>query len=135
MGVIKDDKTGEVVKELKGKDGSYGAKIVPVKDGERLDKFPKEELALKFMELKDTYSEEEKKKIQDELMKHVSEEAVTCNECHKSDGYINLSTLGYSQDRINELARLEIIKLIDEYKEFFIPTMFDPSVAGKKRGS
>lgn len=128
-----DNSTGAVIKELKGKDGSYGAKIIPVKGTERLDKFPKEDLALKYMKLKDTYTEEEKKKIQDELMKHISKEAITCKECHKRDGYINFSALGYSQVRINELTRLEIIKLIYEYKEFFIPTMFDPSVVGKLR--
>lgn len=128
-----DDKTGEIVNELKGKDGSYGAKIVPVKGLERLDKFPKEELALEYMKLKDTYTEDEKKKIQDEIMKHVSKEPLTCKECHKKDGYLNFSALGYSQDRINVLTRLEIIKLIDEYKEFFIPTMFDPTVVGKPR--
>ena len=126
-----DDKTGEVVKEPKGKDGSYGAKIVPVKDGERLDKFPKEKLALEYMKLEDTYTEEEKKKIQDELMKHVSEEAITCKECHKRDGYLDFSIVGYSQTRIKELTQLEIIKLIDEYKKFYLPTMFDPSVVRK----
>jgi len=128
-----DNLTGKVVKEIKGQNGSYGAKIVPLKEGERLDKFPKEDLAFKYMKFKDTYSEEEKKRIQDELMKHISKEPLTCKECHKRDGYLNFSTLGYSQERINQLTRLEIIKLIDEYKEFFIPTMFDPSVVGKLR--
>jgi len=128
-----DNITGEVVKELTGKDGSYGAKIVPLKGGERLDKFPKEEMALEYMKRKDTYTEDEKKKIQDELMKHVSKEPLTCKECHKRDGYLTFSALGYSQPRVAELTRLEIIKLIDEYKEFFIPTMFDPSVVGKPR--
>jgi len=128
-----DNLTGEVVQELKGGNGSYGAKVVPVKGGKRLDEFPQKELALEYMKLKDTYTEDEKKKIQDEIMKHISEEAVTCKECHKRDGYVNFSALGYKQDRINELLRLEIIKLIDEYEEFFIPTMFDPSVMGKPR--
>jgi len=128
-----DDKTGEAVQELKGKDENYHAKVVPVKEGERLDEFPQKELALEYMKHKDTYTEDEKKKIQDEIMKHVSKEAVTCEECHKRDGYINFSALGYKQDRVNELIRLEIIKLINEYEEFFIPTMFDPSVMGKPR--
>lgn len=126
-----DDKTGDVVKELKGKVGSYGAKIVPLKDGERLDAFPQEELAREFMSKKDAYTEDEKKKIQDELMKHISKEAVACNECHKRKGYLNFSTLGYNQARISELSRLEIIKLIDEYNDFYLPTMFDPSSVRK----
>jgi cytochrome c553 len=130
-----DDISGEVVKKLKGKDGNYGAKIVPVKDGKRLDDFPKKELALEFMRLEDTYAEAEKKKIQEEIMEHISKEALTCKDCHKRDGYINFSTLGYAQDRINRLTRLEIIQLIDEYKEFYLPTMFDPRKVGREGGT
>lgn len=128
-----DDKTGEVVKELKGTTGNYRAKIVPVKGDERLDTFPNEELALEYMKLKDMYTEEEKKKIQDELMEHVSKEPITCEECHQKKGYLNYNALGYNQVRSTELSRIEIVKISKEYEEFYLPTMFDPSVV-KRRG-
>jgi cytochrome c553 len=128
-----DDKTGQVVTELKGTQGSYGAKIVPLREGRRLDIFPKEALALEFMKMKDTYTEEERKKIREELMQHISKEAVTCKECHRQQGYLPLATIGYSQSRIDQLAQLEVIKLIEEYTKFYLPTMFDPDAAGRQK--
>lgn len=127
-----DDATGQAVTELKGAQGSYGAKIVPLRGGRRLDIFPKEALALEFMNKRDTYTEEERKKIQEELMQHISKEALTCRECHRLQGYLPLAAIGYSQSRMDQLAQLEVIKLIDEYTKFYLPTMFDPGVAGKK---
>lgn len=127
-----DNKTGGAVTEIQGKKGSYGAKIVPLRGDGRLDVFPKEALALEFMKMRDTYTEDERNKIQEELMEHISKEAVTCKECHQRQGYLPLSVLGYSQSRIDHLAQLEVIKLIDEYTKFYLPTMFDPGVAGKK---
>jgi len=127
-----DNKTGSVLTELQGSKGSYGAKIVPLRGDERLDAFPKAALALEFMQMRDSYSEEQRKKIQEELMQHISKEALTCKECHRKESYLPLSTLHYSQDRIDQLVQLEVIKLIDEYTKFYLPTMFDPGAAGKK---
>ena len=126
-----DDKSGQEIKTPVGSLGSYGAKIVPTKGGARLDEFPKEALAIQYMDNEKTYSDDEKKKIQQELMEHISEEAVTCKDCHKKEGYVNFGTLGYARERINRLVRLEIIQLIDEYKEFYLPTLFDPDKAGR----
>ncbi len=125
-----DDVTGEPLNKVKGNKGSYGAKIVPVKDGERLDNFPNKELAMQYMNLKDTYSEEKKRKTRDELMKHISKKPVTCEECHTKNGYLDLKYLGYDSRRINRLTQLSVLKLVDEYSEFYLPTMLYP---GKKR--
>jgi hypothetical protein len=129
-----DDKTGEVVDELEGTVGNYGAKIVPVKNNQRLDAFPKEALALDYMKLKDTYTEDEKKRIRDELMEHIAQEPITCEECHCKESYLNYTDLGYSFVRSFELSRIEIVKISKEYEEFHLPTMFDPSVVKGERG-
>jgi cytochrome c553 len=128
-----DDTTGRPLTEIQGTQGSYGAKIVPLREGSRLDIFPKEELAREFMKMKDTYSDEERKRIQQELMQHISKEAVTCKECHRPEGYLTLNTLGYSQSRMEQLAQLEVIKLIDDYTKFYLPTMFDPNATGRNK--
>lgn len=114
------------VLEFKGSQGSYHAKIVPVKNGQRLDRSPEGKMALVEYLKMDTHPEAQEEKILDEFMQHVSEEAVTCRECHKKGGYLNFSSLGYDPSRINRLTRLEIMKLIEEYNEFYLPTMFVP---------
>lgn len=123
-----DDRSGRVLTEISGSDGNYGAKIVPIKDNKRLDIFPKEELAREYMLKQDTYTEEEKKKLQDELMAHISEEPVACKECHHEKGYINFTTLGYTPVIASNLSHISIVKLSEEYNEFHLPTMFDPCV-------
>jgi hypothetical protein len=123
-----DNRTGLILKEISGSDGNYGAKIIPIKGEKRLDIFPKEELAREYMLHQKTYSEEKKKKLQAELMAHISEEPVTCKECHHEKGYIDFTTLGYTTDRASNLSHISIVKLSEEYKEFHLPTMFDPCV-------
>ncbi len=124
-----DDQTGAVVKELKGKEGNYGAKIVPVKEGavgaERLDKFPEETLALDFLKNKDTYTAEQKEKIKQQLMKHISKQPIICEECHCKNGYLNYISLGYSSARSSDLSRIEIVRMIQEYKAFRFPIMLE----------
>jgi len=65
-------------------------------------------------------------------MSHISEKALSCKDCHIKDGYLNFNKLGYNRLRIEKLTRLDIVQMLDEYKDFYLPTMFDPGKAGKK---
>jgi len=123
-----DDKTGSMITEPSGSDGNYGAKIVPVKGTVRLDTFPKEELAREYIMNEDSYTDEEKKRMQDELMEHIAKEPVTCEECHHDKGYIDFVALGYTPVVVENLSHISIVKLSNEYEEFHLPTMFDPCV-------
>jgi hypothetical protein len=129
-----DDRTGLILKEVSGSDGNYGAKIVPIKDDKRLDTFPKEGLAREYMLNQDTYTEEEKERLQAELMAHISEEPVKCEECHHEKGYIDFTALGYTPVITSNLSHVSIVKLTEEYKEFHLPTMFDPCVVKGEDG-
>jgi hypothetical protein len=123
-----DDKTGRELAAIKGTDENYGAKIVPIKPAglsfERLDKFPEENLALEFMQKKDSYTPEQTDAIKKQLMKHISKNPVICEECHNKPGYMNYSELGYNTARTEDLSRIEIVKLIKEYKDFKFPVIF-----------
>ena len=123
-----DDKTGKALEKLVGKDGNFGAKIVPVRKlkfgFERLDKFPDEELAKEFMKKKSSYTEAEKEKICGQLMKWSDEEPIACDECHSKEGYLNYHELLYNNKRSEELSRIEIVKMLHEYKEFHFPNIF-----------
>lgn len=119
-----DNKSGEIIKEPVGSPGNYGAKIVPVKDGKRLDKFPNELLALEFMTHADSYSEEVRKRVVKELMSHISKDPVSCKECHRANGYINFIKLGYGTARSSVLSRDAIVKMLQEYKDFYMPHVY-----------
>ena len=123
-----DDKTGKPLEKLVGKDGNFGAKIVPVRKlkfgFERLDKFPDEELAKEFMKNKSYYTKDEKEKICVKLMKWSDEDPISCDECHSKEGYLNYHELLYDNRRSEELSRIEIVKMLQEYKEFHFPNIF-----------
>jgi len=123
-----DDKTGEALEKLVGKDGNFGAKIVPVRKlkfgFERLDKFPDEDLAKEFMKNKISYTKDEKEKICVKLMKWSDENPISCDECHSKEGYLNYHELLYNNKRSEELSRIEIVKMLHEYKEFHFPNIF-----------
>ena len=135
-----DDKTGDIVKELKGENGNFGAKLVPVKDGEgeelkRLDEFPEDEKAIDFIKNKDTYTAAEKKNFIEVCMKeHISEKAIECEECHQKNGYFDYKALGYDPVRSAELSRIEIVQMSKDYDEFYLPTMFDPNIVDEEGG-
>jgi len=124
-----DDTTGEVVATLNGRNGSYGAKIIPVQKGtwgeKRLDEYPQAEEALAYIKNRDSYSEAEKKELKKKFMCQVSKEPVVCKECHQQNGYLNYRQLGYDEKRAAELSSNQIVKLLEEYNEFYFPIIFD----------
>jgi hypothetical protein len=123
-----DDRTGKELNAVKGQNENYGAKIVPVRpEGqgfERLDTFPDEKLALDFLINKDRYAPEQKDNIKKQLMKPVSRKPIICEECHCKEAYLNYKDLGYDANRSAELSRIEIVKMIKEYKDFKFPAIF-----------
>jgi len=121
---------GEVARP-RGTQVSHTAKIIPLRAGTRLDAFPEVELARTYLQRGDSYTDDEKKAVLKKLMGHLSPEALTCKECHRTPGYLDFGLLGYSQEDIRNLVQLEIVKLMDDNRKFFIPTMFDPARAGQ----
>jgi hypothetical protein len=123
-----DDRSGKELASVTGQYQNYGAKIVPITPGggalKRLDKFPEEKLALEFLQKKDSYTPEQKETIKQQLMKHISKKPVICEECHSEQRYLNYRELGYSAERSADLSRIEIVKLIREYKDFKFPVIF-----------
>ncbi len=81
--------------------------------------------ALKYMAEKDTYSEDQKKKIVDTLHKDTEiKEFVLCRQCHSSTGIIPFAKLGFDQTRTNQLQRMEIGGMLTNYDVFYFPDLF-----------
>jgi hypothetical protein len=125
-----DDKTGKPLERLVGKDGNFGAKIVPIRKlkiaFERLDKFPDQQLAKEFMKNKNSYTKAEKEKICKQLMQWKDEKPISCEECHSKTSYLNYYELLYDSRRSGELSRIEIVKMLEEYEHFRFPKIIRP---------
>ncbi len=49
-----------------------------------------------------------------------------CTRCHapENESYIPFRELGFSDKRVTALTNLNIVGLVQKYKEFYIPTIF-----------
>jgi len=123
-----DLETGEKSMKVKGGYGKYDARIVPfrkVKDRhERLDKLIDEKFRDFYSSLKETRYQVEHR---DELLRiheyNLSKKSVVCLDCHKEDGYLDLSALGFPISRINHLTSSEVSRMMGKYETFYIPRM------------
>ncbi|MBL7031759.1 MAG: hypothetical protein ISR97_01090 [Nitrospira sp.] len=123
-----DLETGKKSMKVKGGYGKYDAKIVPIKEvkgvHERLDQLIDEKFHDFYSSLQETKYQPEHR---DDLMKiheyNLSKKAVICLDCHKKDGYLNFSTLGFSRNRINQLTSSEVSRMVEHYDTFYMPKM------------
>jgi hypothetical protein len=90
----------------------------------RLDKVINEKFQNFYSDLKETQYQHEHR---DELMviheNNLSEKAVACRDCHKKEGYLDFSNLGFSKSRINQLVSSEVSRMVEHYDTFYIPKM------------
>ena len=119
------------------KNGSYGARLVPVtiKDGKfrRLDQPDNQDFIDEYLARKDSLTPEEQAKAKVMLHKDMSKKPVQCTECHSRNPYINFALAGYSNERAESLYRTEVADMIDRYMQFYLPTMFDPDLMKKQK--
>jgi len=80
-------------------------------------------------------SRAEKKEIVKQIHEHVSEQPLSCRECHtRENPFLPLRTVGYSEQRIAQVASDQITKMINEYKEFYTPTFLEPGRGTRDAG-
>ncbi|HEW81141.1 MAG TPA: hypothetical protein ENH18_02095 [Nitrospirae bacterium] len=123
-----DLETGKRSMKAKGGYGKYDSRIVPVKKvngrHERLDKLIDENFLNFYSSLEEKqYQTEHREDLMLIHKDNLSEKAVICLDCHKKDGYLNFSALGFSRSRINQLTSSEVSRMVGEYETFYIPRM------------
>lgn len=129
----------EEIKVLRGKPGNYGARLVPFlkEDGafNRLDRTLNDKTVQNYMKFRDTFTGDQAAEAKLRLHKGISNKPVFCDECHKENGYLDFANLAYPRDRAGQLTSLEVAGMIAKYKEFYLPTMFDPEAIMRDRQS
>jgi hypothetical protein len=121
--------TGEMKKNVTGEYGKYSAKIYPIQNQNGVAKHVfrpvNEATAQQYLKHKDEYSPDQIARAKIILHENISDEPVFCSDCHKKDGYLNFSDLGYSRQRVNHLNSTEIVGMIENYKTFYLPQTLD----------
>jgi len=132
-----DRKTGELVGSPVGRlaPGSYDAKIIPfVRENGQLDRIDSEE-AMAFVKeyhaKEKELSEGQKSRAKKLIHKAIDKRPYTCEECHrKENALLPLAALGYPKARIDSITGTEVVGMIKNYTNFYMPKMLAP---GEKR--
>ncbi len=111
--------------------GRYRAKIIPFEhaDGvlQRIDTQSRIEFARDYKESEKHLSDLQKAKAKKIIHKMVSEGPYVCEECHRDkEPLLPFKDLGYPEKRINLLVSSEVVGMIRNYTQFFVPRMLQP---------
>jgi len=125
--------TDDEILTLSGRPGNYGAVIVPfsVEGGaaRRLDKTLTDKAVQSYMKLKDSFTADQAAEAKLRIHEGISNKPVFCDECHRENGYLDFRKLHYPPERAKVLTSIEVVGMIQKYKNFYLPTMFDPDAA------
>ena len=121
--------TGKMVKKVTGEYGKYPATIYPIQNQNGVAKHVfrpvNEATAQQYLKHKDAYSPDQIARAKIILHENISPKPVICSDCHKKDGYLDFSSLGFSRQRVNHLNSTEIVGMIEKYKMFYLPLKLD----------
>lgn len=124
-----DRKTGELKRTVDGAYGKYSAQIFPIssstKGAEQIYAPIKMDEAQAFLERLPGLTKEQAVKAREKLHEPISKEAVSCSDCHKTNGYLNFKELGFPQQRVDNLISTEFVGMIEKYKTFHLPSVID----------
>ncbi len=134
-----DRKTGEIVASPveKAKPGTFKAKIIPFERKEgtlrRIDSMENMDFAREYKEKEKTLSETQRSKAKKLIHKIVAKQPYICEDCHqKEKPLLPLAALGYPKERIDSITSTEVVGMIKNYTQFYMPNMLQPG-SGKKK--
>lgn len=128
FGIDVDPDTGDLIPT-----DDYYSKIVPYQttaNGEQLLEItPDVPEAKDFAEVHGQLSDADRELVKKRFHKLVADEGPFCDRCHTQEGdsYMPFRKLSFTDQRIDDLTNLNIIGLIKEYKEFYLPPLLRPA--------
>jgi hypothetical protein len=124
-----DRETGRTSTAVEGEYGNFPAKIFPrrisTKGQESIVQPISEKAAQEYLKYKDQFTPDQIAQAKAKLHEHISKNPILCIECHKKEGYINFSELGFPQNRVDHLISSEVATMIEKYETFYLPEVID----------
>lgn len=113
----------------------YYSKIVPYLsvDGEEqlLEITEDDPMAVDFVNVQAQLTGRDREEVKKSFHTLVMPKGRFCTRCHAQPGasFLPFAELGFSERRVNELTSLNIIGLVQKYKEFYMPDLMEREVA------
>lgn len=122
-----DRDTGFPIAKIEGAYGKYEGRIFPAKynsDRSKTIYRPIDEKVIEeFDLLREKSTPEQLEQARLKLHKNISPQPVLCSDCHKKEGYLDFSSLGFSDQRITHLNSNEVVGMVEKYNTFFLPSV------------
>lgn len=87
-----------------------------------------------FIQIKDSLTDEDKELVKNSFHKNIMSKGRFCSRCHTHEdkSYLPFRSLGFSEQRINDITNLNIVGIVEKYREFYMPNLFksDPALPG-----
>ncbi len=80
-----------------------------------------------FLQVKDSLSDEDKEAIKKRFHRSVMAKGRFCTRCHTEEekSYLPFRSLGFSKQRIDNVTNLNIVGIVEKYREFYMPNLFN----------
>ena len=80
-----------------------------------------------FLDHKDSMSDQDKQAIKKSFHTLVMPKGRFCTRCHTSEekSYVPFRSLGFSEQRIESVTNLNIVGIVEKYREFYMPNLFN----------
>jgi len=129
-----DRETGEIVNSPVKEGvppGMYSAKIMPLEQvgGQlrRVDSPERIEFAQQYSDTEKNLNELQKSKAKKIIHNIVGAKPFLCEECHRTEApLLPFKQLGYPQHRVDTITSTEVIGMIKNYTQFYIPNILEP---------
>jgi hypothetical protein len=124
-----DQETGTTAMAVEGEYGKFSAKIFPGRTSTRgqitIIRPISEKSAQAYLEYKDKFTPDQVARAKAKLHEHISKKPIMCIECHRKEGYLNFSKLGFPQNRVDHLISSEVATMIEKYETFYLPEVMN----------
>lgn len=119
-----DPKTGNLIQT----DDYYSKIVAYARDGAGetlLEITADDPEAQEFAKVRERLSDADRDAVKKKFHRNVSPKGRFCSRCHTGEdrSYVPFRALGFSERRTRDLTNLNIIGLVEKYREFYLPTL------------
>lgn len=133
FGVDVDPGTGNLIKT----DDFYSKIVAYTKhdDSKTLLEITEDKLEVQqFIEIREQLSEKDSEAVKKRFHKLVADKGHKCTRCHVEEekSFLPLRKLGFTEHRIDSITNLNIVGIIEKYKDFYMPNIFRGDVESSR---
>lgn len=83
-------------------------------------------LARDYMNVRDQLSPEQREGVKNKFHENIKPKGFNCKVCHNGQSILDFKQLGFSDTRIDNLLKLDVVGMLDKYDQFYLPELFEP---------